>query len=60
MNSGFTRGLVVGSIIGASVSMIMNNNNMMQPRNRRKMMRTGKALLRKSGGIISDVVDVFR
>ena len=59
MNSGFTRGLVVGSIIGASVSMIMNNN-MMQPRNRRKMMRTGKALLRKSGGIISYVVDVFR
>ncbi len=59
MNGGFTRGLVVGSIIGASVSIIMNND-MMRPRNRRKMLRTGRTLLRKSGGIISDVVDAFR
>lgn len=59
MNGGFTKGLVVGSIIGASVSMLMNNDRM-RPRNRRKMMRTGRMLLRKSGGIISDVVDAFR
>lgn len=60
MNGGFTRGLVVGSIIGASVSMIMNNDRMVRSRARKKMLRTGKMLLRKSGGIISDVVDVFR
>jgi len=59
MNGGFTRGLVIGSIIGASVSMIMNTD-MMRPRSRKKMLRTGRTLLRKSGGIISDVVDVFR
>ena len=59
MNGGFTRGLVIGSIIGASISIIMNND-MMRPRSRKKMLRTGRTLLRKSGGIISDVVDVFR
>lgn len=60
MNGGFTRGLVIGSIIGASVSIIMNNNDMMRPRNRKRMMRAGKTLLRKSSGIIGDVVDAFR
>ena len=59
MNGGFTKGLVVGSLIGASVSMMMNND-MMRPRNKKKMMRAGKMFLRKSGGIISDVVDAFR
>ena len=59
MNGGFTRGLVIGSIIGASVGIIMNND-VMRPRNRKKMLRTGKTFLRKSGGIISDVVDIFR
>ena len=59
MNGGFTRGLVIGSIIGASVSVFMNNDKM-RPRSRKKMLRTGRMLLRKSGGIISDVVDVFR
>lgn len=59
MNGGFTRGLVIGSILVATVSMIMNND-MMRPRTRKKMLRTGRTLLRKSGGIISDVVDVFR
>ncbi|NJD03283.1 MAG: YtxH domain-containing protein [Ruminiclostridium sp.] len=59
MSGGFTRGLVVGSILVASVGMIMNND-MMRPRNRKKMFRTGRTLLRKSSGIISDVVDAFR
>lgn len=59
MNGGFRKGLVVGSLIGASVSMMMNSD-MMRPRNRRRMMKTGRTLLRKSGGIISDVIDAFR
>lgn len=59
MHSGFTKGLVIGGIIGASVS-IMVNSDMMRPRTKKRMMRNGRTLLRKSGGIISDVVDIFR
>lgn len=59
MYSGFTKGLVVGGIIGASM-MMMKNSDMMKPRTRKKMMRTGRTLLRRSGGIIGDVVDIFR
>lgn len=59
MRSGFTKGLVVGSIIGASVSMMMNSD-MMKPRTRRRMMKTGRTILKRSGGIIGDMVDIFR
>ena len=59
MHSGFTKGLVVGGIIGASVGMMMNSDHM-SPRTRKKMMRCGHNMLKKSGSIIDDVVDIFR
>ena len=59
MQSNFTRGLVIGGIIGASVSMMMKSDAM-NPRARKRMMRTGRNFLRKSGGIIGNVVDIFR
>jgi hypothetical protein len=59
MRRGFTSGLVIGSIIGASVSM-MKNNGMMRSRTRKKLMRSGRNLFRKSGDIFGDVVDLFR
>jgi hypothetical protein len=59
MQGSFTRGMVVGGIIAASVSMMMNSD-MMNNKNRRKMMRTGRTFIRKSGNIIGDVVDLFR
>ncbi len=59
MRRGFTSGLVLGGLIGASVSM-MNKPGMMKSRTRRRMMRTGRNLFRKSGDIWTDVVDLFR
>lgn len=59
MNSGFTRGLIVGSILGASVSVMMNADKM-NGRAKRRMMRNGRDLLRRSGGIIGDMVGLFR
>lgn len=59
MHSGFTKGLVVGGIIGASLSVLMNSDYM-NPRTKRKMMRTGRTILKRSGGILGDVVDIFR
>ena len=59
MNGGFTKGLIIGSMIGASVGMAIKAN-MMKDRSRRKMMNAGRDFLRKTGTIIGDVIDVFR
>lgn len=59
MQNGFTRGLIIGSIIGASISMMMDPD-VMKSKNRKRMMRVGRNFLRKSGHIIGDVVEMFR
>lgn len=59
MQSGFVKGVMVGGIIAASVSMMMNSD-MVGPRTRKRMMRTGRSFLRKSSNIIGDVADIFR
>lgn len=59
MQNGFTKGLLLGSIIGASVSMMMNPD-VLKNRTRKRMMRNGRGLFRKSGHIIGDVVELFR
>lgn len=59
MHSNFTKGLIVGGIIGASMSMMMKSDYM-NPRTKRRMMRTGRTLLKRSGGVIGDVIDIFR
>ncbi len=60
MRNNFTRGLIIGSIIGASVGMAMNSDTMMSNRTRKKMRRKGMDLVRKSGALISDMVELFR
>lgn len=59
MRGGFAKGLVIGGVIGATVSMMMDPK-MMKSRTRRRLMRNGRSIIRKSGHIISDLVDVFR
>ena len=59
MQNGFFKGVVVGSLVAASVSMMMNPD-MMSSKSRRRMMRGGKSFIRKSGNLISDVADMFR
>ncbi len=59
MRNGFTKGLIMGSIIGASVSMVMNSD-MMNGKSRRKIKKTSAELMRQSGSIIGDVIDLFR
>jgi gas vesicle protein len=59
MQRGFVKGMVVGSIVAASVGMMMNSD-MMSSKSRRRMMRGGKSFIRKSGNLISDVADMFR
>ena len=59
MNNGFTKGIIIGSIIGATVSAMMDQG-IMRGKNRKKIMRTGRNFFRKSGNIIGDVVEMFR
>lgn len=58
MNNGFTKGIIIGSIIGATVSAMMDPGIMRSKR--RKMMKTGRNFFKKSGNIIGDVVEMFR
>lgn len=58
MHRGFTRGLIVGGLIGASV--IMMKPDLMKNRTRKRIMRNGRTFFRRSGNIIGDVVEMFR
>lgn len=59
MQNGFTKGLLLGGLIGASVSMAMNPGGM-KNRTKKRMIRTGRTMLKRSGNIIGDIVDIFR
>jgi hypothetical protein len=59
MRGGFTRGLVLGGLIGASIG-IMKNSDMMKPRSRRRMMRTGRNMIRRTSHALGDVIDLLR
>lgn len=59
MNRGFIRGIVIGGIVAASVGMMMNTD-MVSMKSRKRMMKGGRSLLRKSSNIIGDVADLFR
>jgi gas vesicle protein len=59
MQRGFVKGVMVGGIIAASVGMMLNSD-MMKPGTKRRVMKSGRSLLRRSSNIISDVADMFR
>lgn len=59
MRNGFTRGLIIGSLLGASVSMAMNSD-VMNGKSGRKMRRNSMDFMRKSGSLIGDVIELFR
>lgn len=59
MRSGFSRGLLIGGLIGASISMLTNSGGMKSRRNRH-FLRAGRNFLRKSGNVVEDVVELLR
>lgn len=58
MRGGFTKGIIVGSIIGASMSMMMDNGNM--SKKRRRMIKNGRSAWKSSADLIGDVVRMFK
>jgi gas vesicle protein len=57
--NGFAKGMIIGSMIGASVGMAMNSD-VMSSRSKRRMRRKGMDLMRKSGAVLSDVISLLR
>lgn len=58
MKGSFTKGMIVGGLIGASLAMM--NSDMMNMKNRKKMMKMGRNFLRRSGSFVSDIIDYIR
>ena len=58
-NNSFAKGMIIGSMIGASVGMAMNSDAMSN-RSKKRMRRKGMDLMRKSGTIIGDVMSLLR
>jgi gas vesicle protein len=59
MRNGFMKGVMVGGIVAASVGFMMNTD-MISGRTKRKMIRGGRNLLRKTGHIMNEVSEMFR
>lgn len=59
MRNGFMKGVMVGGLVAASIGFMMNSD-MMSGRARRKMIKSGRHILRKTGNIMSEVADLFR
>lgn len=58
MRSGFSKGMVIGSILGASMGIMMDNGGMSKRRS--KMMRNGRRFVRASSDVIDNFTGIFR
>jgi gas vesicle protein len=55
----FTKGLVIGGIIGASIS-VLTNPEVVDPRMRRRMMKSGRKILHRSNNMLGEMIQMFR
>lgn len=58
MRNGFTSGMLIGGIVGATMSMIMNHDIDVN-KTKRRMVRLGKNMYRKSRRIVSDITGMM-
>lgn len=56
---GFTSGIVIGGIVGATMSMMMNGDINVK-KTRRRIMRMGRDVFRKSRRIMSDISSMMQ
>lgn len=59
MYARFTKGLIIGGLIGASISMI-TNPDIVDPKMKRNMIKSGKQIYRRSRHAICDMMDLLR
>lgn len=55
----FAKGMLVGGLIGASIS-VLTNPEIVDPRTRRRLIKSGKKIVRRSGNVFEDMVHMFR
>lgn len=55
----FAKGLVIGGLIGASIS-ILTNPEIVDPRMRKRMIKSGKRIVRRSGNVLGDMMHMIR
>ncbi len=55
----FARGMVIGGLIGASIS-VLTNPDIIDPRMRRKMIKSGRKIMHRSSNVFGDMISMFR
>ncbi|PYG87322.1 hypothetical protein LY28_02229 [Ruminiclostridium sufflavum DSM 19573] len=55
----FAKGMLIGGLIGASIS-VLTNPEIVDPRMRKRLIRSGKKIVRRSGNVFDDMVHMFR
>lgn len=58
MRNGFTSGMVLGGIVGATMSMAINKDIDMG-KTKKRMLRIGKNVCKKSRRMVSDISNMF-
>jgi gas vesicle protein len=58
MKNGFTSGMLIGGMIGATMSMIMNHDIDVN-KAKKRMMRFGRSMYRKSRHMMSDIAGMM-
>ncbi|AGC68395.1 hypothetical protein Cst_c14040 [Thermoclostridium stercorarium subsp. stercorarium DSM 8532] len=59
MKTGFTSGVIIGGIVGAAVSMMVNGDINMK-RTKRRIMRMGRDVFRKSRRLVADIGNLMQ
>lgn len=59
MMRNFAKGMVIGGLIGASIS-VLTNPEIVDPHMRRKMIKSGKKIFRRSNHVFSNMMHMFR
>jgi hypothetical protein len=55
----FTKGLIIGGLIGASIS-VLTNSDIVDAKMRRNMIKSGKQICRRSRHAFGDIIDLLR
>jgi len=59
MMRNFCRGLVIGGLIGASIS-VLTNPEIVDPHMRKRMIKSGKKIMHRSNNVFGDMMHMFR
>lgn len=55
----FVKGMFIGGLIGASIS-LLTNPQVVDPRTRKRLIKSGKKIVRRSSNVFDDMVHMFR